>query len=164
MRLVENDIDREIDELIHRKPVKSEDDGETVEFVPVENERSKEGVKEKSRLMATDLEKIKDNIKFANEVQDNPVVTDKYDKRVFNCDVININPYIEQQAWPSSLYFIDKLIRLNTKASLEWMKRYLSKKRHVPMNMIWLLILLFAVGIVIVIVLFLILPMIGGGI
>ena len=110
--------------------------------------------------ISSNLEQIRENIKFVDKVQNNPVATNFFDEKVFNAETININPYIEQQALPSSIYFIDKLIRLNTTASLEWQKRYLSKKRKVPMNMIWLLLLLFGViGVIMVIII--ILPQLG---
>lgn len=126
------------------------------------SDRVDELLKKKTGI-TTNLEEIRENIKFVDKVVNNPVITDKFDGRKFNGDVININPYIEQQALPSSIYFVDKLIRLNTKASLEWMKRYLSKKRHVPMRMIWILLLLFGVGMAIVIIFLFIVPMMQGG-
>jgi len=108
-----------------------------------------------------DVERVRDNFNFANKVENEPVVTKEFDKNIFGVKVLNFNHYILQQAWPSSFYFIDKLIRLNTKASMEWQKRYLSKKRTVPMKMIWLLIV-FVVIIFIIVLIWLLLPRFTG--
>ena len=110
--------------------------------------------------ISSNLEQIRENIVFVDKVQNNPVNTESFNDMVFGVEIMNINPYIEQQALPSSIYFIDKLIRLNTKASLEWMKRYLAKKRHVPIQLIWILIIVFGVIVAIVVVL-LLLPKLG---
>ena len=110
--------------------------------------------------ISSNLEQIRENIVFVDKVQNNPVNTESFNDMVFGVEIMNINPYIEQQALPSSIYFIDKLIRLNTKASLEWMKRYLAKKRHVPIQLIWILIIVFGVIVAIVVVM-LLLPKLG---
>jgi len=112
--------------------------------------------------ISSNLEQIRENIKFVDKVQNNPVVTESFNEKVFNFETVNINPYIEQQALPNSIYDMDKLIRLNTKASMEWQKRYLSKKRHVPMSMIWIIILMVIVGVVILLFIMFVLPMMGG--
>ena len=95
------------------------------------------------------LEKVKDNLHFYNKIQEKPVVSKDFDKTIWG-ETVNFNHYIEGQAWPSSFYNIDKLIRLNTSAAFEWMKRWLSKKRHVPLDMLWflLIIIIIVVGII----------------
>jgi hypothetical protein len=139
------DINREIDDLIDEK-------------IDVDSSRDS-----KALFTSSDLEPVRDNIKFVDEVINKPVVSDRFDKKVFDYETVNINPYILQQAWPSSLYFIDKLIRLNTSASLEWKKRYLSKKRKVSMNMVWLIILLAGAFFAVFIVFAIVVPMFSGG-
>lgn len=108
-------------------------------------------------VMVSGLREIKENIAFVDKTQNEPIKTDKYDlkqqktvvgkdkdgkkvtKKVF-VTLLNFNHYIQQQAWPSSIYFVDKLLRLNTDASLEWMSRYLKKKRSMNKDFIWLMI------------------------
>lgn len=117
--------------------------------------------KKEKTTYARDFEQVKDNYKFAHKVENEPVSSQGYDEEIFNYKVLNFNDYISQQAWPSSLYFIDKIVRLNMRASMEWMKKNLSKKRTVPMSMIWLLLLFGVVGIVVLVVIMMILPMLG---
>ena len=121
--------------------------------------REKEQVEGK-RFKSVESQRIYDNIKFADTVERDPIVSKKFDKKVFNFETVNLNHYINQRIWPRSIYTTDKLVRLAMSAKLEFLKRYLSKKRHVSMNMIWLLIAMFGVAVVILIVLFL-LPRLG---
>lgn len=100
-----------------------------------------------------------DNLMFRNEVRENPIAT-RINKRVMGVEVVNLNKFINLQLWKRSIYVTDKLIRLVASARLEFLKRYLSKKRHVPMNMIYILIIIFGVVIAIVVILFL-LPNLG---
>lgn len=112
--------------------------------------------------ISTSLEQIRENIKFVDRVQNDPVTTEVFNEQISEFEVININPYIEQQALPNSIYDMDKLIRLNTKASMEWQKRYLSKKRTVPMKMIWIIILLAVVIVVVMLFIMFVLPQLGA--
>lgn len=97
--------------------------------------------------VTNELERVKDNIKFYNKIQNEPVLTDKYDKSPFGHKQITCNHYIKGQAWPESIFNIDKLIRLNLTAKFEWIKRYLSKKRNVPLNVLWVVIIFMIIGI-----------------
>lgn len=101
------------------------------------------------------LEKVKDNLNFVNTLQNKPVLTDKHDKKIFNFKVLNFTHYINQQAWPSSLYFIDKIVRVNVKASFEWQKRYLAKKRGIPFEFLPFLIIVIVIAIALLAVWFL---------
>ena len=119
--------------------------------------------KDKS-IFTKDFEQVKDNYKFAHKIETDPIKdTKKYDTKIFNYVVLSFNNYLNQMAWPSSLYFIDKINRLNMRASLEMIKKNLKKKNTVPMNLIWLLILMAIAGFVVLIVVFLVLPRVTGG-
>lgn len=116
--------------------------------------REKEQVEGK-RLKSVESQRIYDNIKFADKVEHDPIVSKEFDKKVFNFETVSLNHYINQRIWPRSIYTTDKLVRLAMSAKLEFLKRYLSKKRHVSMNMIWILLAMFGIAIVVLIVIFL---------
>lgn len=100
----------------------------------------------KPETLLKDLEKVKDNLKFYNTIQEAPVLTDKYDKKIFNYKVLNFNHYIKQQAWPESIFNIDKLIRLNVSAKYEWLKRYMQKKRTIGLDVFWVFLIFIIIG------------------
>ena len=104
------------------------------------------GKKPVKPVYAKDLERVQDNIKFAAEIQQQPVTSDKHDKKIFNHKTVNFNHYIKGQAWPESIFNIDKLLRLNTAASFEWQKRYLKKKRTMPLDIFWVILIFIIVG------------------
>lgn len=156
-----DDPRKKIDELINKKePV--------AEFVPFDSPQEKIKKAEHKhdlelgkKFKSAEAQRVFDNVKFADEVESNPVLSKDYDRKVFGYEMISFNHYLNQRIWPRSIYTTDKLVRLAMSAKLEFLKRYLSKKRHVPMSMIWLLILMFAVGAVILVIMFLILPLMG---
>jgi len=117
-------------------------------------------VKEGKYFKSAEAQRVFDNIKFGDKVEKKPITSTKFDKEVLGYESINLNHYINQRIWPRSIYTTDKLVRLAMSAKLEFLKRYLSKKRHVPISMIWLLIIMFGVVIVVIIVIFL-LPQLG---
>jgi len=110
----------------------------------------------------TQMQKAYNNIVFRNKVQEKPIMTDKYKKKIFGVEYINLQPYLNMRMWPRGIYTTDKLLRLDASAGLEFLKRYLAKKRTLPFNMWWLLIIMFGVvGAIIVIII--LLPSLGGG-
>lgn len=134
--MAKNDLDphKKIDELIEK----------------TDKEKQKESQPPTTNVMIKGMKEIKENVQFVNKTQDEPIITKKYDrkqlkkveKKKFYVTLINFNHYIQQQAWPSSIYFIDKLLRLNTSASLDWQKRYLAKKRPINKEYIYLMIII----------------------
>lgn len=112
------------------------------------------------RFKSAEAQRVYDNIDFSDRVEKAPVKTSKYDKKVFGYEMINFNPYINQRIWPRSIYTTDKLVRLAMSAKLEFLKRYLAKKRNVSMNMVFILLLLFGVVAAILVIVFL-LPSMG---
>lgn len=121
---------------------------------------SKKELAEGKRYKSAESQRVFDNIAFGDTVEKNPVVNKDFDKKVLGYETVNFNHYINQRIWPRSIYTTDKLVRLAMSAKLEFLKRYLAKKRHVPIGMIWLLIVIFAVVIGIVVIFFL-LPSLG---
>lgn len=150
-------VDKSHDEsvIVKEEKVKGFDDPHLkIDEVIKNKEREDEPVSKSQQVQET-----YDNLKFRNEVREDPIVTN-INRNVMNVVVVNLNKFLNLQLWKRGIYTTDKLIRLAMSAKLEFLKRYLSKKRSVPMNMIYILIIIFTVVIVIVIVLFL-LPNLG---
>ena len=123
------------------------------------NQKVDETINKKSTEF--EMERVKDNLEFIEKVENEPVVTEHFDEEIFG-EIINFNPYIQQQAWPSDIYSIDALIKLNTSAEYEWQKRYLQKKRRVSMKFVWVLILLFVIATIVLIILMFVVPAMQG--
>lgn len=112
------------------------------------------------QLEHSQMQKAYSNIVFRNEVKEAPITTDKYRKKIFGVEYINLQPYLNMRMWPRGIYTTDKLLRLDASAGMEFLKRYLAKKRTVPFKMLWLLIIMFGVVAAIITILFL-LPQLG---
>jgi len=107
------------------------------------------------------MQQVYHNLTFRNKVKEKPIMTDKYNKKIFGVETINLQPYLNMRMWPRSIYVTDKLIRLTAAARLEFLTRYLKKKRVMPFNMLFLLILV--VGIVLaLLIIVVLLPKFGG--
>ena len=149
-----DDKEREIDQLISSRFASPQD--------KIDRSQNVKELREGRRFKSAEAQRVFDNVQFADEVSSSPVGTRKYDKEVMGYETINFNHYLNQRIWPRSIYTTDKLVRLAMSAKLEFLKRYLSKKRSVPMNMIWLLIILFSVVAIIIVILLIIMPLMGG--
>ena len=112
-------------------------------------------------LEHSQMQKAYSNVIFRNKVKDAPILGNKYRKKIFGVEYINLQPYLNMRLWPRGIYTTDKLLRLDASAGLEFLKRYLAKKRTLPFNMWWLLIIIFGVIGAIFLILFL-LPQLGG--
>ena len=112
-------------------------------------------------LEHSQMQKAYSNVVFRNKVKEAPILGDKYKKLIFGVEYINLQPYLNMRMWPRGIYTTDKLLRLDASAGLEFLKRYLAKKRTLPFNMWWLLIIIFGVIGAIFVILFL-LPQLGG--
>jgi len=99
------------------------------------------------------VKKIYDNLKFQKDVEENPIMVDKT-YRCFGKN-ISLSKYLKMRIFPRSIYDTDKLMRLAVTAKYELLKKYISKKRVVPMNMIFILLILVGVIIAVLVVAFL---------
>jgi hypothetical protein len=108
------------------------------------------------------LQKTYDNLVFRKRVRDNPVMT-KHGYRVFGAETVDLNSFLALRLWPRSIYVTDKLLRLVAGSKLEVLKRYIAKKRSVPLNMIWILFIIIGVIVAIVVILILLPKFTGGG-
>lgn len=112
------------------------------------------------QLEHSQMQKAYSNVVFRNKVKEAPIMTDKYKRKIFG-EYINLQPYLNMRMWPRGIYTTDKLLRLDASAGMEFLKRYLAKKRTLPFNMWWLLIIMFGVVGAVFVVIFL-LPQLGG--
>lgn len=134
------DQDEEIDELLNKKEIEK---------------KSKPDLVGKSEQ----LERTYDNFVFRKKYRENPL-TSKKKYKVYGYETVSLSSFLEMRMWPRSIYVTDKLLRLVAGSKYEFLKRYMAKKRSIPLNMIWIIMLIFGVIIVIVVVLFL-LPKLG---
>jgi hypothetical protein len=145
---------------MQKTDVRSHDEiAKLVDSTDAQKQKPKDESDKQKNVMISGLREIKENIAFVDKTQNEPIKTTKYDlkkektvtkkdkdgkvttKKIF-VTILNFNHYIQQQAWPSSIYFIDKLLRLNTSASMEWQKRYLKKKRPMNKDFLWLVVVI----------------------
>ena len=102
-----------------------------------------------------ELKKIKDNKKFIAEIEQNPLPHDVASIPVFGTS-IDLNAINKENIWDRTAYFVDMACDTFAHMTIEQLKKYLAKKRKLPMNIIWLMIILMLVGVgVIVLILFL---------
>lgn len=102
-----------------------------------------------------ELKKINDNKKFIAEIEDNPLPHEVASIPVFGTSV-DFNAILKDNIWNRSVYIVDMLCDMFLHMNIERMKKYQAKKRKLPMNIIWLMIILMFVGVgVIVLILFL---------
>lgn len=106
-----------------------------------------------------ELHKIKDNQEFFKKVEDKPLSMDVVSIPVFGTSV-DFNAILKENLWDRTAYFVDMMCDGFAHMTVEQLKKYLAKKRKLPMNIIWLLIILMLVGVAVIV---LILFLKGGG-
>lgn len=106
------------------------------------------------------LQKVKDNRKFIKNIQDKKIPEDKANIKVFGVKNVNVNAILKDNIWNRSIFTTDKLCRQFLGMNLEQLKKYEKKKRHVSLNMLWIVMIMFGVIVAILVVIFL-LPRIG---
>lgn len=107
-----------------------------------------------------ELQKIKDNKKFIETVEATPLSTEVASIPVFGTSV-DFNAILKENLWDRTAYFVDMMCDGFAHMTVEQLKKYLAKKRKMSMNIIWLMIILAAVGVAVIV---LILFLKGGGI
>lgn len=107
------------------------------------------------------LQRVKDNRRFKKRIKFRRVVPKNENVKVFGVKNVNINAILKDNIWDRSIFTTDKLCRMFLSCSLEQLKKYERKKRVVPLNMMWIVLIMVAVVIVVLIILFL-LPRFGS--
>jgi len=106
------------------------------------------------------LKRVRDNRRFKKRIRVRRVVPKAENITVFGVKSVNVNAILKDNLWDRSIFTTDKLSRMFLNMTYEQLKKYIVKKRAVPMGMLWILMLLFGVGAVVLVVLFL-LPSMG---
>lgn len=102
-----------------------------------------------------ELKKIKDNKEFLKKVEDHPLPLEVASIPVFGTSV-DLNAILKDNIWDRTAYFVDMACDGFAHMTVEQLKKYLAKKRKLPSNLLFLLIILMFAGIgVVVLVLFL---------
>lgn len=107
------------------------------------------------------LKRVKDNRRFKKRIREEKIAKSHEDVQVFGMKNVNINAILKDNLWDRSIFTTDKLCRMFLGCTLEQLKKYERKKRAVPMNMLWIILIMFGVVAVILVVLFL-LPRLGA--
>jgi len=106
------------------------------------------------------LQKALDNFRFQKKVSEKPILMERRYKG-FRGEYVDLGAFLNMRIWPRSIYVTDKLIRLVASAKLEMLKKYIAKKRAVPLNILWILLLMVGIAMAVLVILFL-LPNLGG--
>ena len=107
------------------------------------------------------LKRVKDNRRFKKRIQSERVAPEKENIRVFGVKNVNVNAILKDNLWDRSIFTTHKLCRMFLSATLEQLKKYERKKRVVPLNMLWIVLIMIGVVVAVLVVLFL-LPRLGG--
>ena len=101
------------------------------------------------------LKKVKENREFKTFIKENKVSPEYENTMVFGVKSVNYNAILKDNIQDHSVFTIDKLCRMFRNMTYEQLKKYQHKKRSVPFNMIWLLIIMFGVVVAVLVVWFL---------
>lgn len=101
------------------------------------------------------LRRVKNNRQFKRRIQYKRVPVSHENVKVFGVKNVNINAILKDNIWDRSIFTTDKLCRMFLSMTLEQLKKYERKKRVVPLNMMWILMIMFGVIVVILVVIFL---------
>lgn len=107
------------------------------------------------------LRRIIGNREFKKKLREFCVDPESENVSVFGVKNVNLNAILKNNLWDRSIFTTDKLCRMFLSYTLEQMKKYEKKKRVVPLNMLWIVLLMFGVIAVVMVVIFL-LPHLGG--
>lgn len=107
------------------------------------------------------LRRIIRNREFKKKLREFCVDPESENVSVFGVKNVNLNAILKNNLWDRSIFTTDKLCRMFLSYTLEQMKKYEKKKRVVPLNMLWIVLLMFGVIAVVMVVIFL-LPHLGG--
>ena len=102
-----------------------------------------------------ELKKIRDNQKFIREIEEKPLPTEVASIPVFGTSV-DFNAILKDNIWNRSAYTVDMLCDMFLHMNIARMKKYQAKKRKLPNNILWIMLILIFVGVgLIVLILFL---------
>ena len=103
----------------------------------------------------SEAQRIKDNRKFIQDIEEKPLPKDKEMLKVFGVQDININAILKDNIWNRSIFTTDHLCRVVFGMRLEQIKKYLGVKRKKPFEHWMLVLLIIGVAVALVIILIL---------
>ena len=103
---------------------------------------------------------VRANREFIKSIKDKKISKEQENVQVFGVKSVNVNAILKDNIWNRSIFTTDKLCRLFLGMTLEQLKKYEKKKRTVPLNMLWI-VLIMIVGIAVVLVILFLLPQLG---
>lgn len=109
------------------------------------------------------LKRVKDNRLFKKRIRFRRVAPEHENVEVFGGKSVNINAILKDNLWDRSIFTTDKLCRMFLSMTLEQLKKYERKRRVVPLNMMWIILIIIGVVAVLLVVMFL-LPRLGAAI
>lgn len=107
------------------------------------------------------VRRIISNREFKKKIREQEITPEHEEVKVFGVKNVNLNAILKDNLWDRSIFTTDKLCRMFLSYTLEQLKKYERKKRQVPLNMLWIILIMFGVVAVVLVVLFL-LPKLGG--
>ena len=106
------------------------------------------------------LKKVKENRDFITYIKENKIAPGHDKTLIFGVKSVNYNAILKDNIRDHSVFTFDKICRMFRNMTFEQLKKYQHKKRSVPFNMIWLLIIMFGVAVAVLVFLFLV-PKLG---
>ena len=99
-----------------------------------------------------EMEFVKGNLQFDKEIEQDPIHPKECEVNVFGYYPIDLHGILKINPWKRSIYTTDKLCRLFLTANFEQMKKYLTKKRQIPTNIWFFVIITIAVAAAVVLI------------
>ena len=126
-----------------------------MEFKETQRENVGDDIDQLFKDQSVELKKIRDNQEFIREIEDKPLPVEVASIPVFGTSV-DFNAILKDNIWNRSAYTVDMLCDMFLHMNIKRMLKYEAKKRKLPMNILWLMIILMFVGVgVIILILFL---------
>lgn len=103
-----------------------------------------------------ELKKVRENRTFLKKASEMPIPKEKAEVKVFGVKNINLNAILKKNIENRSIFTVDHLCKMHYEMTLAQMLKNRKKKRPMPFNLIWLVILIIGVpaAIIILLVLF----------
>ncbi len=115
----------------------------------MEKYTDEEGKSIKSKLGSPEIRKVKDNLKFINKLEKNPIKKDKHAKTIFGKVIDPLPVVFGNNIWNRSIFITDELNDLYTSGTIEMMQKYVKKKRKIDSKMLFILLLIGGGGFVV---------------
>lgn len=106
-----------------------------------------------------ELKKVRENREFLKKAKENPIPKDKAEVKIFGVKAVNLNAILKKNIENRSIFTVDHLCKMHYEMTLAQMLKNRKKKRPLPFDLKWLIVLIIGVPVA-----FIILIMLFGGI